>query len=219
MPVWFYLVSPWIGLVLTLLVIGKLIQIDVFPGAARIKAFIRPTLTPPTQAELDAEAQVIAQLKATGYRINEEIGDDDRPLPLPRRIVHPITVVERQSEVMRATVKRIRVQRDGSEVGVMARTYTHYITPFTARNAEGHEQAACGQFVPASLVAPAETAPTCPFCLVYVEGIEESTGDGPIYDDRADHLIPSSRRLSRYEQLEALADSGCDTYEEYRGER
>ena len=35
--------------------------------------------------------------------------------------------------------------------------------------------------------------------------------------DRDDHA--PRRRLTRYERLEALADSGCDTWSEWRGER
>lgn len=35
--------------------------------------------------------------------------------------------------------------------------------------------------------------------------------------DRDDHA--PRRRLTRYERLEALADSGCDTREEYEGLR
>ena len=117
LPLWFYAVSPWIGIALTLACVAKLIHIDVFPGSARIKAFMRPTVTPPTPAELAEEQAVIAHLRATGYRITEEYGDDDKPLPLPRRIVHPIVVHERESELVRATVRRIRVTRsnDSSE--------------------------------------------------------------------------------------------------------
>lgn len=34
-----------------------------------------------------------------------------------------------------------------------------------------------------------------------------------------EHEAPAPRRLSRYERLERMADDGCDTWEEYRGER
>lgn len=117
LPLWFYVVSPWIGIALTLACVAKLIHIDVFPGSARVKAFMRPTVTPPTAAELAEEQAVIAHLRATGYRITDEYGDDDKPLPLPRRLVHPIVVHERESELLRATVRRIRVKRsDDPEV-------------------------------------------------------------------------------------------------------
>ena len=63
-PLWFYVASPWIGIALTAAVVVKLIQIGVFPGSAWIKAFLAPTVQPPTPEELAREAAIIAQLKA-----------------------------------------------------------------------------------------------------------------------------------------------------------
>lgn len=95
----------------------------------------------------------------------------------------------------------------------MNATHTHYIEAFTTRDARGRQQAACGVFVALDAVAQPETAPTCPHCLIYVEGVSESTGDPCLDED------DRPRRLCRYEQLERLADSGRDTWAEYRGER
>ena len=47
--------------------------------------------------------------------------------------------------------------------------------------------------------------------------ITEETPYGEPMTDRDDHA--PRRRLTRYERLEALADSGCDTWAEARGER
>jgi len=47
--------------------------------------------------------------------------------------------------------------------------------------------------------------------------ITEETPYGEPMTDRDDHA--PRRRLTRYERLEALADSGCDTWEEYEGLR
>ncbi len=48
----------------------------------------------------------------------------------------------------------------------------------------------------------------------------KDTEPEPPYDDRDDVFrIPKSHRLTRYEQLEGLADRGIDSWEEYRGEK
>ena len=47
--------------------------------------------------------------------------------------------------------------------------------------------------------------------------ITEETPYGEPMTDRDDHA--PRRRLTRYERLEAVADSGCDTREEYEGLR
>lgn len=44
--------------------------------------------------------------------------------------------------------------------------------------------------------------------------------EGNRYCPRHDYLNKLPRRhLARHERLQAMADSGCDTWEEYRGER
>ena len=108
-PLWFYVASPWIGIALTAAVVVKLIQIGVFPGSAWIKAFMQPTVTGPTPEELAREAATIAQLKATGYRIQTETVDDGKPIALPRRVIHPITVFEPEREAFKAAAKRRRL--------------------------------------------------------------------------------------------------------------
>lgn len=40
-----------------------------------------------------------------------------------------------------------------------------------------------------------------------------------IIEERSDEDAESPKKLTRQEQLEALADRGTDTWEEYRGER
>lgn len=101
----------------------------------------------------------------------------------------------------------------------MNATHTHYIEAFTTRDARGRQQAACGVFVALGVVAQPETAPTCPHCLIYVEGVSESEGDPDFEDDRADHQMPARTPLSRFDRLQALADAGFDTWSEARGER
>ena len=50
--------------------------------------------------------------------------------------------------------------------------------------------------------------------IVYVDAeVIETT------PEETDEEPPRGRRLTREEQLEGLADRGCDTWEEYRGER
>lgn len=88
-------------------------------------------------------------------------------------------------------------------------TDTHYVASFTVRNAQGEQRAVCGEFVPASLVAPLGIEPRCWGCRAWFNALEA--------DAREDR--PAGRRLTRHEQLQALADSGCDTWEEARGER
>lgn len=92
-------------------------------------------------------------------------------------------------------------------------SYTHCCDGFTHRDAQGQQETACGLFVPVEQVAPTGVRPDYWGCAAWLDSLDEA------YDDRADHLIPPRRRLSRYEQLEALADAGCDTWAEARGER
>lgn len=92
---------------------------------------------------------------------------------------------------------------------------THYVQGFTRRDAKGRQETACGQFVALEQVAKTGIEPTCWGCATWLKSLD----DTPMEDDRADHLIPPRRRLTRYEQLEALADAGCDTREEYEGLR
>jgi hypothetical protein len=91
---------------------------------------------------------------------------------------------------------------------------THYLPAFTTRDDQQRQRAICGQFVTLADVAIEETTPTCVGCRVYVENVDEGEGDGPMDDDRADHQIPLRGRMSRYDRLQALADSGCDTWAE-----
>lgn len=112
--------------------------------------------------------------------------------------------------------------------------HTHYVKGFTRRDEHGHEETACGQFVGASQVAPIGYTPTCWGCAMWLHSLDhphttpterarvlaqitEETPYGEPMTDRDDHA--TRRRLTRYEQLEALADSGYDTREEYEGLR
>ena len=84
----------------------------------------------------------------------------------------------------------------------MADPHTHYIAAFSARNAAGEQRSICGRFIAS---AQHSTEPSCWGCKAWLEG----QGDEP----------QPARRLTRYEQLQALADSGFDTWQEARGER
>lgn len=52
--------------------------------------------------------------------------------------------------------------------------HTHYVTGFTRRNAQGHEETACGQFVRAVEVAADGHTPTCWCCAMWLHSL-----DGP----------------------------------------
>ena len=96
--------------------------------------------------------------------------------------------------------------------------HTHYVKGFTRRDEHGREETACGQFVGASEVAPLGYTPTCWGCAAWLQSLEdEEPADSGPTTDRDDNS--PRRRLTRYERLEALADSGCDTWAEARGER
>lgn len=115
-------------------------------------------------------------------------------------------------------------------------TRKHYVAAFCRKDAEGREQSVCGQFITmAERLKPGERT-DCWGCNLWFHEVEhphttpterarvlarttEAEPYGADYDDRADHQIPARRRLTRHEQLEALADAGCDTYEEYEGLR
>lgn len=58
----------------------------------------------------------------------------------------------------------------------------------------------------------------CPDCRRVCECLEGDERRETCWHCADDHA-PRLRRLTRQEQLEALADRGVDTWEEYRGER
>ena len=61
---------------------------------------------------------------------------------------------------------------------------------------------------------------TCPQCGRYGDPCPETGYDGDdLCPDCKAGDPPVRRRLTRQERLEGLADSGCDTHEEYREER
>lgn len=113
----------------------------------------------------------------------------------------------------------------------------HYVPAFCRKDAEGREQSVCGQFITmAERLKPGERT-DCWGCNLWFHEVEHPhstpterarvlariTEQEPfgveLEDDRADHQIPPRRRLTRHEQLEGLADLGCDTWAEFRGER
>lgn len=113
----------------------------------------------------------------------------------------------------------------------------HYVAAFCRKDADGREQSVCGQFIaPAERLKPGERT-DCWGCNLWFHEVEHPhttpterarvlariTEQEPfgveLEDDRADHQIPATRRLTRHEQLEGLADLGCDTWAEFRGER
>lgn len=87
----------------------------------------------------------------------------------------------------------------------MADRHTHYVAAFPARAPlpDGRQLAVCHTYVTTDEVVKPEAEPTCWGCKAWVEGLE----------------LPRRSRLTRHDQLQALADSGCDTWEEARGER
>lgn len=71
----------------------------------------------------------------------------------------------------------------------------------------------CGNIVDSKEIASRENRrPVCVDCVAAREEQEER-------EDYARTERRRHRRLSRQERLEGLADSGIDTWEEYRGER
>lgn len=57
-----------------------------------------------------------------------------------------------------------------------------------------------------------------PDCDVKLTAVELAQGSGYCMDCNAE-LLRRRRNLTRNERLQLLADSGCDTWEEARGER
>jgi hypothetical protein len=96
----------------------------------------------------------------------------------------------------------------------------HYVAAFTRKDAEGREQSVCGQFIePSGRLKPGERT-DCWGCNLWFHEVEHphtTPTERARVTDRDDHA--PRRRLTRYERLEALADSGCDTWAEARGER
>lgn len=88
-------------------------------------------------------------------------------------------------------------------------TRTHYVPAFTMRSPAGLQETVCGLFVDPSRIARTGVRPTCWGCAGWLDGNEpeEPEVDRP------------RRRLTRDERLQAMADAGCDTWEEYEGLR
>ncbi len=53
--------------------------------------------------------------------------------------------------------------------------HTHYLPFFIRRDAEGREQAACGTFVTAEELAPAERTPSCWGCALWLHEVDNPT--------------------------------------------
>ena len=88
-------------------------EADSDQGVPRLRVdqgvHLAPTVQPPTPEELAREAAIIAQLKATGYRIQTETVDDGKPIALPRRVIHRSPCSSRSGRRSKAAAKRRRL--------------------------------------------------------------------------------------------------------------
>jgi hypothetical protein len=97
----------------------------------------------------------------------------------------------------------------------------HYVAPFTDINGR-KQKAACGLYVRADEIAPRETAPTCPDCLLYCEAdaataAELSAKYGDSVDAQAEGLFGSSEEAPRLGVIEHF--SSTDGYRPKGGMR
>ena len=99
-------------------------------------------------------------------------------------------------------------------------TRTCYIPAFTTIH-QRLQMSICGRIIDQR---EHSSEPTCPRCRAWLEADEaEAKALSALWDreaaDKAEARSRPPTRLTRHEQLEALADHGVDTWEEYRGER
>lgn len=80
---------------------------------------------------------------------------------------------------------------------------THVVPAFTRTNERGEQETACRIFIAAAQIVPSGVEPSCWGCNAWLEGLDRQP----------------TRRLTRHEQLQELADHGCDTREEYEERR
>ena len=100
--------AGFLGLALVAITLAALAYTGNLPRF--ILRFITPTVSPASPAELEADRQrTAALLTAYGQRVQ---GQEPRPREVRR--IHPITSFERESELGKATIHRIRLGKSSN---------------------------------------------------------------------------------------------------------